>query len=100
MRTIQSARMVRLRVRRSRYAYASAWVSDSFADRKCRLLAPRWPAASFRTFLWRRCDSGPPFTRGMLSLLPYFQAGNQRSDAPLHARVRDEHVVHFAQRAL
>src|SRR5712691_6799225 len=63
MRAIHSCRISLLRRRRSRYAYARACRTASFAGRNSSFLESRKPLARSRIALCRRCAGTPRLTR-------------------------------------
>src|SRR6267143_4810562 len=77
---IQSLRMSRLRARRSRYAYSSAWSTASFAGRKSVRCVIRKPLARFRIFLWRRRAGTLRLMRGISGLVLHI--GGRTAQAP------------------
>src|SRR3989442_9187964 len=77
---IHSLRMSRLRARRSRYAYSSAWSTASLAGRKSVRCVMRKPLARFRIFLWRRRAGTLRLIRGISGL--FLHIGGRTAQPP------------------
>src|SRR6267378_4668880 len=97
---IQSLRMSRLRARRSRYAYSSAWSTASFAGRKSVRCVIRKPLARFRIFLWRRRAGTLRLTRGMLGLVLHVRSGPAQPPGILAGQHQQLAVLPLSARAL
>src|SRR5262245_4581604 len=92
MRTIHSERNSRFFCFRSRYAYVSPRSTVSRAWRYVLRRPPTYPLACFMVFLWRRRVLGPPFARGMVSLLARLQVRQQALDR-LRVGLVDHHPL-------
>src|SRR2546422_2811007 len=97
---IQSLRISRLRARRSRYAYSSAWSTASLAGRKSVRCVMRKPLARFRIFLWRRRAGTLRLMRGISVLLLHVGRCPAQSPGILAGQHQQLAVLPLAARAL
>src|SRR5205807_5487967 len=100
IRAIQSLRMSRLRARRSRYAYSSAWSRASLAGLNSVRCVMRKPLARFRIFLWRRRDGTLRLTRGISVLLLHIRGSPPQTPGILPRQDEQLAVLTLPARAL